>query len=259
MYRIFVLWLSFICLACPGSSGDNGAATELLTDDVTRTDSLSIAPYFKGHGYDPAWKLTIYEDRIEFESETTGFESVMLPHVHPEKDLGKKVYEGNAENTQFRIEIAHENCSIESSNESFVYSLSVSLLSENSKAPVLFEGCGRYITDIRLEGRWILTAIRDSAIVQEAGTENLTMLELAPDGNSFFGFAGCNKIQGRLFSEKTLLRFTDVVSTRMTCPQQSLEDSFLEALGFSTEYKLEGNQLILSNPVSSTLSFKKEQ
>lgn len=256
MYRIFVLLVSFSCFACPGSSGDSSIVSQVDIQDTAMEEAIPRAAYFKGHGYNPSWKLAIYEDNIAFESAISGFESIVLPHVEPERDQGKKVYVGSVDNMKFRIEIAHENCSIESSNESFMYSLSVIFDLNETADPQLFTGCGRYVTDMRLEGKWVLTAIRDSVIVQDDST-NLTMLELAPDGNSFFGFAGCNKIQGRLFSERTLLRFTDVTSTRMTCPLQSLEDNFLEALGFSTQYKLEEDKLILSNPASQTLSFRK--
>jgi heat shock protein HslJ len=230
------------------------------SQSIVRTAELQKPkPYFEGHGLDPRWKIEIFSDSIFFTSEVTGYELIKVAHQEPEKDSKSKFYNCLLPGGQLQIEITSESCTIEGSNESFIYSLFVSLHSKADTSPVEFEGCGHYITDVMLTGRWILEQIRDAPVDKIAFKDNVPTLEIEPKRNSFSGFAGCNKINGRIFSEQCLLRFTDVVSTRMSCDHIDLENEFLESLGFSTQFIVEDDRLKLSNPMNTTLVFRKEQ
>jgi heat shock protein HslJ len=83
-------------------------------------------------------------------------------------------------------------------------------------------------------------------------------MEININSNRFSGFSGCNRMTGSLFFEKDLLRFSQVASTRMACPNMEKESEFLNALQSSTAYKVENNRLYLSNgDESDLLTFKK--
>jgi heat shock protein HslJ len=82
-------------------------------------------------------------------------------------------------------------------------------------------------------------------------------LEINAKEKTFMGSGGCNAINGKLFSEDTLLRFTNVISTRMMCPASNIETDFLKALQSTTTFKIENNSLILTNPNDVKLVFKK--
>jgi len=58
------------------------------------------------------------------------------------------------------------------------------------------------------------------------------------------------------FFEKGLLRFTNIITTKMMC-QNNKEDEFLKALKSATSYKIENNRLWLSNPDKLLVVFKK--
>ena len=87
--------------------------------------------------------------------------------------------------------------------------------------------------------------------------KSLPMLEINSAENTFMGFAGCNQMNGKLFSEKSLLRFTNISTTKMMCPQGNKESEFLAALRSSTTYFIENNRLQLSNIDGLLLVFKK--
>jgi heat shock protein HslJ len=215
--------------------------------------------YFKGHGLSPSWKLEISPEVISFESEIPGFESFRLAHIEPVKDMNRKSYDGHLNNGQVHIEIIQESCTIEGSNESFAYRLIVEVSHDGDLSPRRLEGCGHYVTDVALTGQWVLTQIMDRPVVMKTIYDKLPSLDIQPGRNSFSGFSGCNNINGRIFSERHLLRFTDIVSTKMSCDNIEIESAFLEALQFSTQFKVDGSQLILSNPISTTLILTRKE
>ena len=87
--------------------------------------------------------------------------------------------------------------------------------------------------------------------------EKLPFMEVNSATNSFMGFSGCNTMNGKLIFEKGLLRFTDIVGTKMMCGSNNQENTFLKALRSTTTYKIENNRLWLSNPSGLQLNFKK--
>ena len=74
---------------------------------------------------------------------------------------------------------------------------------------------------------------------------------------NILGFAGCNQMNGSLFFEKGLLRFSNIATTRMMCEPHNKENEFLKALQSTTTYKLENNRLWLSNPSGLQLVLRK--
>lgn len=84
------------------------------------------------------------------------------------------------------------------------------------------------------------------------------IIEIDTRTQRFLGSAGCNRITGRLFFEKDILRFTDVASTRMACPDLEAETEFLNTLQDVTSYTVKDLKLYLSAGDSeNVLVFKK--
>ena len=82
-------------------------------------------------------------------------------------------------------------------------------------------------------------------------------LEINSSTNKFMGFAGCNRMNGTIFFEKGLLRFTNIITTRMAYSPNNKESEFLKALQSTTTYKVKNLQLILTNQSGNELVFKK--
>ncbi|WP_394366742.1 META domain-containing protein [Pareuzebyella sediminis] len=77
------------------------------------------------------------------------------------------------------------------------------------------------------------------------------------DTNTFLGFAGCNHMQGKLFFEDKLLRFSQIVTTKMACASAEKENDFLEALKKSKTCRFGNGRLELSYLSEQLLVFKK--
>ena len=222
-------------------------------------ESASNAIYFKANGVDPVWTLTISPIQIDFKTKATGFNPVSAPHIEPVKamDSNIKMYKVKTADAELNIEIAKMLCQNENSHERFPYAVTISLRQGTDTTFTYFTGCGVYVTDTSLEAKWILEQIKTDTVTAGHFNDTLPSLILHANGNSFSGYGGCNTINGRIFSERNLLRFTDFVVSKNTCTPTNREKDFISALKFSTQYTVEGVRLLLSNPSGPTLTFKK--
>lgn len=59
------------------------------------------------------------------------------------------------------------------------------------------------------------------------------------------GYAGCNRIAGRYELSGEQLRFSQIASTRMACPEMAVEDALLKALEATVRWRISGDELEL--------------
>lgn len=220
-------------------------------------ENLEQGIYFRASGNEPEWSLKISEKTFEFTSLKPSFESLKADHVEPirEMDANVKMYRVATESRTLNIQILQQECVNTMSGEKFPYSVRIEMVKNNNSTNI--SGCGNYVTDSRLHDIWVLEKLNGKMISITDFIQELPNLEINSSTNSFLGFAGCNRMYGMLFFERGLLRFTNIITTRMACPSNNKESEFLKALQSSTSYKVENRRLTLSNPSVETLVFKK--
>nr|WP_288933595.1 META domain-containing protein [uncultured Allomuricauda sp.] len=214
--------------------------------------------YFKATGTEPFWGLKIYDNKVELQ---TMEDTIQTPPTEPIKaqDSNIAMYRIQTEATLLDIIIAHKECTNAMSGQISPYTVTISYKSTGGDETQVFEGCGSYITDYRLHDIWVLEEMKGATVSKEDfnGTD-VPNMEVNINNNKFSGFSGCNRMTGTLFYEKDVLRFTQVASTRMACPNMEKESEFLTALQSSTTYEVENNRLYLSNgSEENLLVFKK--
>jgi heat shock protein HslJ/uncharacterized membrane protein len=249
---------SFIDLSKSGPSFPSSHQTTPQSITFSEPDTDPYI-YFKANGVEPFWNITVSSDQVVFQSAVPGFEKFVAPHADPVKDLEThiKKYTLQGEDGAMEIEVYQGPCEKPNSNERFNYGAKVSIKHKQDKTFTVFNGCGLYITDMRLQHKWILDQIKGVQVTAAEFNDTLPFLELKTNGNSFTGRGGCNKITGRLFSERNVLRFVDLVVAKNSCPVIDKEKNFIYTLQFSTQYTIDGDLLMLSNPSGPTLQFKK--
>lgn len=220
-------------------------------------ENLENGIYFRGMGNEPEWSLKISEKAIEFTSLKSGFESFKSVHVEPIRamDANVKMYQVATESGTMNIQIMQQECVNTMSGEKFLYSVQVDLV--KNKLAAQFKGCGNYITDPRLHDIWVLEKLNGKIVGTTDFLKEVPNLEINSSTNNFLGFAGCNRMNGTIFFERGLLRFTNIITTRMACPGINKESEFLKTLQSTTSYKVENMRLTLSNPSGEKLVFKK--
>lgn len=212
--------------------------------------------YFSGYGSGSVdWALEISEESIRFTVSDGNFE-LNTPHAEPVKvmDSNVKFYEITTESGILRVDISSNSCETQSKTSDYSVTVKVTDGIGNQKT---YHGCGTYHVDYRLHDVWVLEKIQEREVTPEMFIGELPMIEIKSSTKEFNGFGGCNRIRGKLFQEREILRFTDIVSSKMLCDPHNKEDFFLKQLESGIGYEIKNNRLYITNPQGVLVVFKK--
>jgi heat shock protein HslJ/uncharacterized membrane protein len=230
---------------------------EKPADSIFNKDGERIL--FKASGNEPFWGLEITEKSIVFTSLTEGLESFHAPVTEPIKamDANVKVYRSQPETGSIQVQLAQMLCTDDMSGKVSDHKVEVAIKRDTDPDNIVFMGCGNYRTDYRLYDIWVLEEMGGKSVGKEDFGQQVPYLEINSSQNTFLGHAGCNRMNGKIWNEGPLLRFSEVILTRKACGPENREPSFLQHLGKSTHYEIKENRLRLGNADGPTLVFKK--
>lgn len=264
--KIYFLCFLFLFFSCLDRKKQQSTQSDTKTiSDLSESKQETFAKestnnltnvYFKASGTEPFWSLEISEEQVFLKTTT---DSIITPYTEPLQamDSNVKMYKIKTESSQLIIQISQSECANAMSGKVSPYTVSVEYKKNTESLPHIIEGCGAYIVDYRLHDIWVLEKLNGKNVVKTNFKNDLPLIEISSTKNTFTGFSGCNRMNGKLFFEKGLLRFTDVATTKMMCDSSNKENDFLKALQSATTYKIENNRLWLSNPLEKLLVFKK--
>lgn len=236
------------------SSGENLVKSTEKSDAPETSNDFSQV-YFKATGTEPFWLLQISDDRIKFK---VPGDSLLTPHADPRKaaDANVKYYQLETESSNLSIQIFHRECTNAMSGFKFPYTVEVQYKRTGDQNSKSVKGCGEYITDYRLNDVWVLESLNGKEITK-GDFKELPNLEINTSSNQFRGFAGCNRMRGALFFERNIIRFTNIITTKMACEAGNKEDVFLDAIKNTTTYQIGNNRLKLDNQNGISIVFRK--
>ncbi|PXY42945.1 META domain-containing protein [Flavobacterium hydrophilum] len=257
-YLILLIIASLAC-NCKSKSSINSNAKETNSNTHSENKSEDNTIYFKATGNEPFWELKIGKEQIIFTSLIKGNESTVFSTVKPSRamDANLKTYNVKNEKSSAVISIQQIECQNSMSGLISPYKVSIEIKNNTDSNAQKIDGCGKYITDYRLHDIWVLEELNGYKVFISDFQKELPRIEIHAEENRFMGFGGCNSINGSLFFEKDLLRFNNITSTLMACPENNKEDQFVKALQSTTTYSIKDNRLTLSNPSGKLLIFKK--
>ena len=262
-FIVLTLLLTFLCACGEKKSEENNTPSTSDSLDVEKIESEAVSSlelpntiYFRATGTEPFWSLEISDEMILYR---TPEDSIRTPHADPVKAMDANVlrYDLNTESASMKIQISMNSCTNQMSGKESPYTVEIEFKKSIDQDFQTVKGCGDYIIDYRLHDIWVLQSMNSKKVSLEDFTNELPSMEINTNDNSFMGYAGCNRMNGNIFFEKGLLRFTNVATTKKLCPPNNLENDFLKTLRSVTSYKFTSNGLELSNPNGELLSFKK--
>lgn len=108
----------------------------------------------------------------------------------------------------------------------------------------VFAGCKTTekltVTSADLGGEWNIVELEGKRLDPE---KNNQFLGIDLTTNRLFGNAGCNRMMGKVEytpGKKNMIRFSDVATTRMACPDMSGETELMKALSEVARFDVEG-------------------
>lgn len=92
-----------------------------------------------------------------------------------------------------------------------------------------------------LDGEWSVVELNGKKL-DPSDSKQLIVIDVARKHLS--GNAGCNRMNGNIEytdAQKNIIKFPQVATTRMACPDMQAEQEFLEALNKVVRFQAEGN------------------
>lgn len=93
-------------------------------------------------------------------------------------------------------------------------------------------------------GRWVLVEMKGVPVQQSGGRKD-AFINFEVDQKKFRGNGGCNQVNGNYTVDKNTIKFSDVISTKMSCNDLDFENTFLSTLAAVNRYEVKGDDLLL--------------
>src|SRR6187402_804099 len=91
---------------------------------------------------------------------------------------------------------------------------------------------------------WVVVEMKGVPVQQSGGRRDAHItFDIAT--KKFSGNGGCNQINGNYSVDKKEIRFTEVLSTKMSCNDIEFENTFLSLLSSVDRYEVSGADLLL--------------
>jgi len=100
-----------------------------------------------------------------------------------------------------------------------------------------------------LKGTWVIDTMRRQA---RLNAEALTNVFITFGDSTFNGRAGCNHVSGSYTLKGTSIKFSDIITTKMSCENIEQEIAFLDLLNNTVSaYTVSSNSLLLRDGASN--------
>jgi heat shock protein HslJ/uncharacterized membrane protein len=228
--------------------------------DTNNSTMPLLTAIFRAHGTEPFWGLEIKkEGEIYFSSVNQNNKSYKFSTATCKKmkEGQGSVYSAKSPEATIIVNIKKQKCVDSGSGETMDYVTEVNFQLNNNESSEVFKGCGFYIGDYRLNDIWALQTINGNALNKEKLSKGVPTMELNLSKNKVTGTASCNQYGGNISINNSEITFSNTFSTKMACPNMSIEDEFLTAISEQTlQFTLENGILTLKNG-ATVLTFKK--
>ncbi|MFN0081531.1 MAG: META domain-containing protein [Ferruginibacter sp.] len=256
---IAILCLPLLLLACNGSqktTADSNKAVQKINEksNTEQVQSLLVAGVdFMAQGSQPSnWMLTInYDDTVRFNADD-GL-SLKFACNQLQKDVNKErsFYTVKLKSGGVKISIYKKICTVPTMGAVVKKEVNVHFNS------TIYEGCGNFLADTKLENKWLLEKIGNSPIVA-AAYNKIPEMNFNIVNGTVKGSDGCNSFSGKIEVQGKRIQFSALVGTRLVCNKKSIQNILSGQINEQlVSYYLKDEKLYLYLLDDSILVFKK--
>jgi heat shock protein HslJ/uncharacterized membrane protein len=215
---------------------------------------------FYAIGNEPSWDLDIdFDMGMRFKS-LTEFSEMNTPPAREDKaqDADVTRYFAQSDEGTLIATVSRRMCSDTMSDEQFPYKVIIDIKRIADDDYTIFNGCGRYVMDTRINDIWVLTHFRGRALHADDFDKGLPILEFHLRDKKVVGSTGCNRINGRFEARGDELTIRNLASTKMACTNMTLEQELLTVItGKTLWYSIIDGRLILTDKAGNLMEMKK--
>jgi len=260
--HILILTLFLFACGTTKKATINPSPTENTTEDnpAVKQGRIKDGVDFYATGNEPFWSLSIdFQGSMHYIT-ADGFE-LTVPAVKGEKAMDANVtrYHSETEKGALTVQVFTAPCEDTMSGKKNNFIVQIEVNKPGDSVGETVRGCGNYIGVYELNDIWVLRRIGNKDIDTTDKTMKAPTMELRLNENRVLGLGGCNRYSGDFSLAQDKLVFGYMISTRMACPEMSLESQFLQLLNEKTlPYKLEKGVLYVGTG-ENMLLFKRAE
>ena len=207
------------------------------------TQFLREDPFYKVAGHDKLWTVEITAQKISYIS--------MIPNESFDAPYNPATISGKQ--SIFKSGTKTRSIELKCVPKSALWDDVIMVVTGVDGQPKQLVGAGQYIPDDRLNVVWILRDLAGKRMTSMDFGKELPYLDFHIHDGFFAGFAGCNRIQGKLeLREHDYIALGEVSGSRMQCNTANKESDFLEMLKRVKRYEVRSNRLYLFNAAGKT-------
>ena len=201
---------------------------------------------FYAVGNEPSWSLNISKDNKAVFKTLDGLEySAALISKLPSVDPKSTSYRFTNDKGEMIVNILEEKCMDTMADEEFSFKVSADFKLKGEKGFTTFKGCGDYVPDPRLQGKWIIIKADTILISKDTFEHKQPELNFDVYEGRVSGNDGCNLFNGGLRFRENEIVFGMMAGTLMACPNMDLSSVIAGSItDKKLRYKFE-NQLVL--------------
>ena len=202
---------------------------------------------FIARGNEPNWTLEIdleksmsFAAMYDIKVNTPAVEGIKA------QDSDVTLYTAKTDSGELVITVIKDKCQDNMSGENFPYKVRVEAKSPADSTYKTFEGCGRFLYDIRLHDIYVMEEMTGFNLKKEKLMKGMPTFEFNLTDMRFGGHAGCNQINGGISVVGNKITFGNLVGTLMSCPNMKIEKAVITALNDKTvTYSIDKMKLTL--------------
>ena len=202
---------------------------------------------FIARGNEPNWTLEIdleksmsFAAMYDIKVKTPAVEGIKA------QDSDVTLYTAKTDSGELVITVIKDKCQDNMSGENFPYKVRVEAKSPADSTYKTFEGCGRFLYDIRLHDIYVMEEMTGFNLKKEKLMKGMPTFEFNLTDMRFGGHAGCNQINGGISVVGNKITFGNLVGTLMSCPNMKIEKAVITALNDKTvTYSIDKMKLTL--------------
>lgn len=254
-YFLPVLLVMFL-VSCASSRqpavNNTAQATAPLSESLLQKQLNGIDFFAKGN-VASSWTVEIeFGNLVRFNSLDGAAVTATAVQPQFQKEKNTATYSSKATTGELVIVVQDEPCTDKMSGETYNKKVVVTV---NNKR---YEGCGQYLFDARLNGKWILQKINNKQLVPSDFAKGLPAITLAVEEGKISGHDGCNNLSGSFEILGSKIRFNQLATTKMACPGNKNENEIAALLSSQIiDYYFTNDQLFFSLQDDSILVFDK--
>ena len=202
---------------------------------------------FYANGHNASWALDLKQsDSLIFKAPDGVTYKFLLTKALPSIDPTIIEYRTYSDKAEIMLQLVQKQCEDTSHGNKLSFQVNVTFKHEDDKEPKTFQGCGAFIPDYNLTGKWKIIEVDGIPIDENSFPNQKPYLVLDPFNGTISGNDGCNGFFGQITNKMNQLSFGPTGGTLMACENMNLSAKLMGLISEKTMTYQVTNELTLN-------------